>query len=344
MRRNALVAIAIAGAMLLGAIPATALAWSNGPAKKGHAGDGYGTHDWILDRAIKLAGANGTWVIRTTALLATDDPDSQRTPSTYHWYSDSGSLRGAPQMVSELYHQAIVAYQAGDRVAASRYLGTLSHYYDDITQPFHTTSKALPYGALHNRYEYAVDDHQNTPAKSRSWVTARPTVPVTDIRSKTVDAALYARSLFPRLLASYKRSRSVTKGTTNKVTRLVMSRAVNDLADIISSIPSGVGEATAPAAVDMSLSATNPRPTQRLGTLVTITDANGAPINAVGVKFEWRLPTGTVTWLTFTDANGYAYRYQTISSLPFLQQAFTTTYVTVNGTTTATDRWFMRVN
>lgn len=341
MRRTAIALVLIV--LLVGAMPASALAWCNGPAKNGRVGNGYGTHDWILDRAIKQAGAGGSWVARSTALLATDDPDSSKTLAAYHWYREVGGCRGAPHMVGELYHKAVIAYRAGDRASASRYLGVLSHYYADITQPFHTTAAAAAYGTLHRQYEYAVDDFQNTPTKSYFWVTPRAVVPVTDIRSKTVDAALYARSLFPSLLASYRVSHSVTSGTPKRVTRLVMSRAVNDLADIIASIPTGSGEATAPAKVELSLSRVNPRQYQRVGAFVTVTGADGRPMNAVGVRLVWSLPTGTGTWLTFTEANGSATRWIDIGAAPVGQTSTVTAYVTVNGVTTTATTGFMTV-
>lgn len=334
MRR--IILVAIVTAMLVAMLPSTALAWCNGPTRNGNRGDGYGTHDWILDRAIKIAGVQGTWVNRTTALVATDDPDSKKTPVTYHWFKETGSCRGAPQMVSEYYHKAVVAYRNGDRALASRYLGVMSHYFSDITQPFHASGKSAPYGALHHDYEFAVEDYTNKPTANRSWVTPRATVPVTDIRAKTVSAALDARKYFPKLLAGYKRSRTVRTGMTNWVTKRMLSRAANDLADIISTIPSGAGEATVPANVNIRLSTTAPKRSWgvRLGTLVTLTDANGKGLDAVGVKFVWYLPSGTVTWLTFTDANGYIYRYQTITSVPLNRPANAYAFITVNGKST----------
>jgi hypothetical protein len=339
MRRIALITVIVI-ALLVAMTPGTALAWCNGPAKNGHVGDGYGSHDWILDHAIKLAGASGAWVHRSTALLATDDPDSQNTPATFHHYFETGSCRGAPYMVSELYHDAIVAYRAGDMAAASKDLGVLSHYYSDILQPFHTTSAANAYKALHNTYEYAVDHYQHTFKSASSWITPRPTVPVTDIRAKTVAAALYARSLFPALLSSFKTSHSVKKGTPLKVTKLVMSRAVNDLADIIRGIAEGSGEAAAPTTVNMSLSSTSPRQGQTIGAYVTCLDANGDPIPAVQVTFAWQLPTGTVTWTTYTEDNGRASRYQDIGAAPLAQKSYVTVNITVNGATTTRSCWY----
>jgi len=228
MRR--IIVIALALALLVGATPLPAMAWCNGPAKNGHTGDGYGSHDWILDHAITKAGSGGAWVQRSVALLASDDPDTQKWGARFDHYLENGSCRGAAQSVADLYHKAVVAYRAGDMKAASRYLGQLSHCYSDILEPFHTTKAASGLLALHRQYEFAVDDHQNTRTKVASWFVPRAGAPVADVRVATIEAAAFARSLFPSLLTSYKASRSVTKGTPLKVTKLVMSRAVNDLA------------------------------------------------------------------------------------------------------------------
>jgi hypothetical protein len=331
MRRIALIIAAVA--VFVGVQPGTAFGWANGPTRNGNPGQGYGTHDWILDRAVTLAGADGAWVVRTTALLATDDPDFGRSPVGYHWYA-SGSSRGAPYAVSELYHRALASLRSGDRVAASRYLGQMSHYYADINQPFHTSSAATAHGTLHIQYEKALDPIQYSGTRVTSWVTRRPRVPVTDIRAKTVSAALYARSLYPQLYASYKASHSVRTGTANKITRLVLSRAVNDLADIIVAIRSGSGEATSPAAVSMGLSSARLRPDQRIGAFVTCTDTDGRPLNAVRVLFVWHLSTGTETCTAYTDSAGYAAaRYTDIGPSPFTPSSYVSACITVNGTT-----------
>lgn len=327
MRKALLVLVLVVA--LVGASPGLAFGWANGPVH-----GGYGSHDWILDRAITLAGAQGSWVQRTIALRATSDPDTRKWAATYQHYFETGSCRGGPQMVAELYHSAMLAYQAGDLATASKLLGQLSHCYSDSMQPFHATQAANAYKSLHTKYEYAVDALQRGAKKSRSWVKPAPRVPVTDVRDKAVAAAMYGRSFFPSLVKTFKKSRSVKKGTPNRITKALMNRAANDLADIIVSIPLGVGETAAPV-VDMKLSRTTLRTSERIGALVTVMDANGRPLNAVGVKFVWMFPSGPVTWSTYTDANGYIYRYQDVTSAAVGQPTLASTFVTVNGATTA---------
>lgn len=332
MRRFALCLMLITA--LVCALPGSAAAWCNGPPVKGHAGDGYGTHDWLLQRAIKNAGASGAWIVTKTALLASDNPDSRHVSAIYHNFRESGSARGAPQMVSEMYHKVIVAYQAGDMSAASTYLGELSHYYADVTQPFHTAAAAAHYRTLHVRYEFSADDYENTPTRSLSWIRLRPTEPVTDVRGKTIAAAEYARSYFPALLKAFKASPTARKGKVNRITRLVQSRAVNDLADIIASVPAAAGEATAVADVALSLTTTTPRRNQAVGAYVSCTDASGRPVEAVGVTYTWSLPTGVSAWTSFTDENGRVFCYRSIGLLSVGQSAPVTARVIVNGVTT----------
>lgn len=54
------------------ASPSPVKAWSNGV----DGPDTFGTHDWILDKAIKAAGKKADWVKVKVALRATDDPDT----------------------------------------------------------------------------------------------------------------------------------------------------------------------------------------------------------------------------------------------------------------------------
>ena len=156
-------------------------------------------------------------------MLASDDPDSYGTNNFYHLFRNEGLARGSAQKVSDLYYQAVTAYQRGDRQAASKYVGLLSHYYADTLQPFHADYRALAYQSgssnLHTRYELAVDDYNRYPGAHASWVTPRSRHGVSDVRRKTVSAAYYSRARFSRLLAGLKRSSSVTTGDTNLVTR-----------------------------------------------------------------------------------------------------------------------------
>jgi len=338
MRRFALASMLVASLML--AMPASALAWGNGPPVNGRPGNGYGSHDWMLEQAIRNAGADGTWVVKRKALLASDNPDYTNVPAKFAAYWETGSCRGAPQMVSDMYHKVLVAYRAGDMATASTLLGEMSHFFTDTIQPFHTTGASRGTRPLHKQYELLVSRLQYAPDRRLSWITLRPTMPMTDVRAKTIAAAEYSRQFYPSLFRAFSRSRTVKTGTTNRITRLVQTRAVNDLADIIASIPQGTGEAADAAHVTLSLKSATVRPGQSVRGEVQCLDENGQPLLAVGVTFTWYLPSGKVTYLSFTDPEGRLVDYQSVGSSPVGTRGHVTARVTVNGVTTTLDEPF----
>jgi len=121
----------LAAVLAFGFAVPSALAWCGD-------GDGYGTHDWVLAEAIRLAGPDASWVDVRAALLTSDDPD-ETTDWTMHGFRLRGpwGYGGAVQSTTDLYHEAVTSLGAGDRLTASRSLGLLSHYYSDVLQPFH---------------------------------------------------------------------------------------------------------------------------------------------------------------------------------------------------------------
>jgi len=125
-----LLAIALS-AMSVGSV----LAWSNGP----DSGNGYGTHDWIVDQALKtFSGKLPAWFEPATARLASDDPDTQFWRTNDHVYREIGYGRGAVHQVTEYYARAIADLRAGNGHQASVDVGRLAHFYGDILVPFHT--------------------------------------------------------------------------------------------------------------------------------------------------------------------------------------------------------------
>ena len=344
---SALLAISLFGAAVLVAcaglatLPTQALAWANGP----YSGNGYGTHDWVLDNALRIAGERGDWVDSRTAMLASDDPDSYGTKNFYHLFRDKGLARGSAQKISDLYYLAVTAYQRGDTQAASKYVGQLSHYYADTLQPFHTDYRALAYQSgssnLHLRYELAVDGYNRRPGQHSSWVVPRERHGVSDIRRKTVSAAYYSRARFSRLLSALKRSSSVTTGDTNLVTRDVMSRASNDLADIIASVPTGRGLAPAPVTVRATMRRYYPARYTKACAYARCLDSNGNPMQGVAVRFTWELSSGSVSAIAYTDAKGVARHWKNIGKSPLMRKTTVTASATSSGTTRSDDTWFM---
>ena len=146
IRRTVLLAISCVLALSVGVT--SAVAWCNGPAplaKPKAAGFGYGTHDWVLEHAIRQAGAEGDWVNVKTALWHTNDPDFYNTNRDLHLFRDKGPSRGGPQAVADQYYIAAQALRRGDKATASKALGIMAHYYTDSQQPYHTTNDAQKY-------------------------------------------------------------------------------------------------------------------------------------------------------------------------------------------------------
>ena len=110
------------------------------------AGNGYATHDWIVDKALEIldaAGQRPAWFDRDLALPYTDDPDTierEADPSRgwEHVYYNVTIHGGAVQRISEHYTAALDALAAGDTAAATVNVALLSHFLSDISQPFHT--------------------------------------------------------------------------------------------------------------------------------------------------------------------------------------------------------------
>lgn len=322
-----------------------AFGWSNGPDLNGDGlgDDGFGTHDWVLDNAITMAGTGGQWIDREKALLASDDPDTLRTDSAYHLFRDQGIGRGAPAAVADLYSKAVDAYKVGDIKKASEYVGVLSHYYSDILQPFHTDYRALSYDTLHGEYELAVDTYTRKPGDRADWVSQRAYVPVTDVRAKTVSAAYYSRTKYPALVSALLSSHNnIANATVNSITGSVLSRASNDLADIVRTIPTAAGVAQPPAKMTGSrMSIYYPASTGKVSAATTCLDAAGKPIEGAVVYFTWPLKAGPKTVKAYTDAKGYAYYWQVLDGMPLMKVATVNISSPGASKSTTSSTWFM---
>ncbi len=128
--------VAVAGGLLAATLPAPAAhAWGTGGDRKGHTG--YGTHDWVVDQAAAIATNDG-WFNAAVARAHSGDPDVYYPRPTEHVFMEKGAGRGAAEQVAEWYVAAVRAYRARDYTKASWAFGVMSHYYADVTQPFHS--------------------------------------------------------------------------------------------------------------------------------------------------------------------------------------------------------------
>jgi hypothetical protein len=307
--RRFVLSIALALALCAGPSAQAAFAWANGP----DFGDGFGTHDWVLDEALRLAGTDGEWVDYEEAMLATDDPDNLgRLDYLNHIYNLTRTGCGAPQRVGDLYYEAVTAYAQGDRVTASRALGELSHYYADICQPYHTVwdPSDVRVPIEHLRYELAVDDYHRHSGNASSWIAERSREPVDDARAATVRAARAARADYASLKAAVRESSH--SAASGAITRRRLSRAANDLADMIAAIPAGEGLAAEATISALAPSTKTPRRTSKVAARATLLDESGEPLEGVRIDYTWRIGTRSVHTVCYSDKSGIATSWQSM--------------------------------
>jgi hypothetical protein len=323
----------------LGAVVPSAFAWCNGPDN----GDGFGTHDWILDQAIRLAGPDASWIDAPTALAATDDPDDEIVRFD-HIFLDRPRYGGAPQRVADLYYEAVRAYAAGDTVGSSRSLGLLSHYYSDTLNPYHTSYAAIARSALHVPYELALIPYTRTPGQNGQWIVAAARKPIADIRRESVLAARYSRARFTRLFAGLTATATIdiAQPDVSAVTTQVLSRAANDLADIIGGIRRGEGLALAPATVKVTISDRRPTRGTRVYVYARCADASGKPIEGARVAFGWPTASGAVTTaIAITGPSGVAYTTRVMGALPSWVKAPVRIEAASSGAVKRGSTWFI---
>jgi hypothetical protein len=311
----------------------TAHAWGNG----GDQRNGFGTHDWILDEAIRVSGASGDWVDVQTALLASDDPDSMGTDKTLHVFYQSGLYGGAPAEVSKLYYEAVLAYRAGDTEQASLCLGRLSHYYSDVLQPFHSNYLVMgkPVSVLHKNYELGVDPYVLR-GRNEDRLPPYASKPATDVRKMTIAAASFSRAYYPALRSSFSRSGTIDVGSRSvlSLTYTVLGRAVNDLADIIASVPTGSGLADPVTSIKMKMSQRTIAIGGKIGAFATCKDANGRPIKGAEVVFTFVRSAGPVVMVRFTDSHGVAHAWRKVKRGD-RGRVYVTAVAAINGVSTA---------
>ena len=238
MRSRLVIAICLLAVTLL-ALPAVALAWSNGP----RSANGFGTHDWVLREANRLAAKkNANWVRLSVALPHTDDPDTVFHDTYYHVYDVWGSKYGnAPKKVSEYYAKALKARKAGNWTAASKYVGIMAHYYADICNPLHTDQTAKE-DRIHSDYESDAQDYTDAVGENRDWVKYDGYKARTNVVGFTKATATSSHKQYTTLVDSY--SAAGMNGAVLAITAKSMNRAANGLADLIVSIQRKVNGGT----------------------------------------------------------------------------------------------------
>lgn len=142
-------------------------AWSNGSSGP----NSYGTHDWILDQAVRVSQAaqqHGELGQARCCPVGDRRPrhaGRHRVPSSpwWHVYDVHGERYGnAPEAIRVWFKKAARQLASGHRKKASRSLGILAHLLGDLANPMHTDQTKREDG-IHSSYEEAVD------SRSGSW-------------------------------------------------------------------------------------------------------------------------------------------------------------------------------
>jgi hypothetical protein len=336
LRRFASVALSVA---LLAGFATPALGWANGPDN----GNGYGTHDWLIDQAVKVFGGSPpAWLDVHAALLASDDPDKVFWATNEHVFNEKGYGRGAVDRITTFYHQALAAHQAGDDATASIAFGWMAHYYGDILQPYHTNYAAISLGVSHRRYELLVDDATSLPDQSPAWMTPdRSPKLVTDVRATAIAAAAYSRGYFPEVYRRFHADETVLNARVSTITGYLLKRASSDLADLLYSIDQGVDiipAATLTAKVKYVYIAKNA--TEYVD--ITVKDAAGHPLEGIRVDVAFPKATGGTTLIRhYTTAAGTLTVHASVGASPYGHRRDVKVTVATGDVTKTATPWFM---
>jgi hypothetical protein len=226
-------------ALVLG-LSSAAVGWSEGTTPSSTTG----THDWIVKTANGLAAGNysgGGWVDVATALKYSHYPDEVYRDTNNHIYDVWGLMRlgAAPTAVKNHYAAAVTALKAGDVTTASKEVGIMAHYYDDIWNPWHTTyefSNLAAQAAYHSRYE------NDVLGKEPASVTSDGYQPVTDASTATKAAATTSHNNYTVLANAYISGKGYAGNGVDTTTKSMLSKAANGLADLIVSIKVAAGK------------------------------------------------------------------------------------------------------
>jgi hypothetical protein len=343
----------IAVAALATLVSATAVAPVAGWANGGIDGNGYGTHDWILDEALDEFGSGqADWIKnrRQIALLATDDPDTLFYVHGEHTFYETGKGRGAVHEIAEYYDDAIDHYAAGNYDAAAKDIGILSHFYGDILQPWHTAyagGNSATDDAVHHDYEMVVQAKTNSSDESSGWQWDPGEITpgsISNIRAAAISAAAYSRAKWSELNSEFiAAGRDNLTSRASALTGAVLKRAIRDLANVIYSVQRGKGNA--PPVSSVSASVKFPYVAQNEDyqyVKARVKDANGNPLEGVAVLIDWPKPSGGTTRIRrYTDKDGYAKYVGGVGASPLGVKRTIKVTVTTRDITKTTSTWYM---
>jgi hypothetical protein len=236
---KSLVFVIVLSAVVLG-VSAGAIAWSEGnpPSSK------TGTHDWIIGAAKVVAEKNqagsAAWLDVNVAQTYSHYPDEVYKDTNNHLYDVWGLLRigNAPATVKTHFAAAVTALKAHDLPTASKEVGLMAHYYDDIWNPWHTQYEFSNLGTqalYHSKYENDVMGHEPTTVGADGYQA------VSDASAATKTAATTSHNYYSVLANAYISGKGYAGTNVDSTTKLMLSDAANGLADLIVSIKVAAG-------------------------------------------------------------------------------------------------------
>lgn len=346
-RTNARLTLSVVlASVCLSVVAMPTLGWSNGP----NEGNGYGTHDWLIDQSVKvLDGRADGWFDAQAARLRSDDPDTievdgDRSREVEHVYRETGKRGGAVDRVAEHYSDAIENYEAGDYAAASEDIGLLSHFYADVLNTYHSTYAGIGNESYHKWYEELVDDLTGDANDQPEWSSAARSVSsIGNIRRSVIDAAAYSRKFYDRIHASMRANRTRLNNAADEATGYVFKYGARGLADIIYSVSLGVGKAPPAATLSAKVKWTGvAKGEDYQAAYMTAKDAKGRPIEGLAVRVERPTPGGgTVTHVAYTGPDGKAKVHWSVGATPLFTKRTVSLAARTGSATKAATTWYL---
>jgi hypothetical protein len=159
-------------ALTLLALMHPAWAWSNGGYSADPNNPDYGTHDWIVERALDwLPGNEKTLILtyRAIYLYGTELPDNSQAAdgigdtALHHIYFFANQTLqddAAARRARDMQNQALAAISTGDYALAAKWTGAMTHYIADVAVFGHVMGSTTDWGAETHHSDY--EDHIQT--------------------------------------------------------------------------------------------------------------------------------------------------------------------------------------
>jgi hypothetical protein len=346
-RAHALAAVVLMALLAFAGSVAPVAAWSN-------RGDDYGTHDWILDQALRLLDARGiehAWVDRTIALEATDDPDTVEvvadpTRKIEHTYTAAGRRGGAIHRITEHFARIVHLYDAQRYNRASYHLGMLAHFWGDLSMPYHTERAAQEEDDEHRAYELLVNDLTRKPTDMPAWSVANTAWAVSNmpnVRTAAIALAALSRAEYWTVHDNLEPADASLNEAVQTVTGQLLTRASGDLADLIGSVPTGVGIPPHVGSLELWThwhGVKGEEPNQRIHGRVR--DVNGDLIEGVRVDVTFPTAAGPRVAAFWTDETGEGRLRIEVGSPALMARMDVTGTVETDRTSVTDADWYYR--